>query len=170
MLLLRFIIIVCTNKKCRIHLNIALAEGDSFVASNVRQGILPIILSALINARAATRKVLKDTADTAQRAVLDSRQKALKTTANALYGFTGTSCSVVWHPISWLLIRHSAVITTDKNHYPDCFPIAWLLLQSWPSAGLTNSRRVPGLAFKNSKSLPEKIWARHQLNCCRFIL
>ena len=55
----------------------------------VREGMLPMILSALINSRAATRKLLKETEDPSQRAVLDSRQKALKLTANALYGFTG---------------------------------------------------------------------------------
>ncbi len=57
----------------------------------IRKGILPSILAALMEARAATRAALKQVpADQlAQRAVLDSRQKALKLTANALYGFTG---------------------------------------------------------------------------------
>ena len=56
---------------------------------HVREGILPIILSALIEARAVTKRLLKDTEDPAKRAVLSSRQQALKTTANAAYGFTG---------------------------------------------------------------------------------
>ncbi len=57
----------------------------------IRKGILPSILAALMEARAATRAALKQVpADQlGQRAVLDSRQKALKLTANALYGFTG---------------------------------------------------------------------------------
>ena len=55
----------------------------------VRPGLLPGILAALIAARAATRAELKATASPAQRTVLDSRQKALKLAANALYGFTG---------------------------------------------------------------------------------
>lgn len=55
----------------------------------IRKGILPSILAALINARAATRAALKEATAPAQKAVLDSRQKALKLTANALYGFTG---------------------------------------------------------------------------------
>lgn len=57
----------------------------------IRKGILPSILAALINARAATRAALKEATAPAQKAVLDSRQKALKLTANALYGFTGAS-------------------------------------------------------------------------------
>lgn len=63
--------------------------GDAFVKPSVRKGILPEILAALIEARTQTRKVLKDTLEASQRAVLESRQKALKLTANALYGFTG---------------------------------------------------------------------------------
>ena len=56
----------------------------------IRRGILPTILAALIHARAATRAALKEATSAGQVAVLDSRQKALKLTANALYGFTGT--------------------------------------------------------------------------------
>jgi DNA polymerase delta subunit 1 len=60
-----------------------------YVKPEIRKGILPSILAALINARAATRAALKEVTTPAQMAVLDSRQKALKLTANALYGFTG---------------------------------------------------------------------------------
>lgn len=67
------------------------AAGDSFVKPRIREGVLPSILGALITARTATRAALKETEDPARRAVLDSRQKALKVTANALYGFTGTA-------------------------------------------------------------------------------
>lgn len=63
--------------------------GDVYVKPEIRKGILPSILAALINARAATRAALKEATSPAQMAVLDSRQKALKLTANALYGFTG---------------------------------------------------------------------------------
>ena len=48
-----------------------------------------------MNARAATRAALKEVPphQPSKRAVLDSRQKALKLTANALYGFTGAGAS-----------------------------------------------------------------------------
>lgn len=52
---------------------------------SLRKGVLPSILAALIQARTATRAVLKDTTDPARRAVLDSRQKALKVRATAVH-------------------------------------------------------------------------------------
>ena len=77
--------------------------GDKFVKPHVREGILPIILSALIEARAVTKRLLKDTEDPAQRAVLSSRQQALKTTANAAYGFTGQH---PWNGTAQVLLQH----------------------------------------------------------------
>ncbi|KAL3139857.1 hypothetical protein ABBQ38_004153 [Trebouxia sp. C0009 RCD-2024] len=64
-----------------------------FVKAGLRKGILPSILAALIEARGTTRAALKEASDPATRAILDSRQKALKLTANALYGFTGAMAS-----------------------------------------------------------------------------
>lgn len=67
--------------------------GAAFVKPNVRAGLLPQILAALITARAETRNQLKSSSDKAARAVLEGRQRALKVTANALYGFTGAQAS-----------------------------------------------------------------------------
>jgi DNA polymerase delta subunit 1 len=67
--------------------------GASFVLPTIRRGVLPAILEALTRARAAVREQLHHVEDPAMRAVLDSRQKALKITANALYGFTGAQAS-----------------------------------------------------------------------------
>ena len=75
------------------HLTIT-PTGAAFIKPEVRRGIIPSILEALISARAATRAELAATKSPAQRAVLDSRQKALKVTANALYGFTGEFLSL----------------------------------------------------------------------------
>lgn len=70
---------------------LALMSGAKFVKAAIRPGVLPGILRALMSARNTTRAVLKslDASDITTRAVLDSRQKALKLVANALYGFTG---------------------------------------------------------------------------------
>ena len=51
---------------------------------SVRRSLLGSILAALVGARKTTRAALKGEASPAQRAVLDSRQKALKLCANAL--------------------------------------------------------------------------------------
>lgn len=77
--------------------------GDKFVKPALRKGLLPSILAALIQARSATRAVLKDTTDPAQRAVLDSRQKALKVRppavkrANSAAKACGCGCAALCH-------------------------------------------------------------------------
>ncbi len=72
--------------------HVAPVAGAAFVRKEVRAGVLPSILAALMSARSATRATLKGVTDPTQRAILDSRQKALKLMANALYGFTGGTC------------------------------------------------------------------------------
>ncbi|KAL4424029.1 hypothetical protein ABPG75_001330 [Micractinium tetrahymenae] len=72
--------------------------GEAFVRPEVRQGVLPGILSALVAARSIAREQLKAAADPATRAVLDGRQKALKLTSNAVYGFTATKISPLQSP------------------------------------------------------------------------
>ncbi|KAF8067421.1 POLD1 [Scenedesmus sp. PABB004] len=98
--------------------------GAAFVKPSTSPGVLPSILSALVGARATTRAALKAAQQqlaaarerergggpapapgggggataaqlVARAAVLDGRQKALKTTANALYGFTGAGASML---------------------------------------------------------------------------
>ncbi|KAF5833190.1 DNA polymerase family B-domain-containing protein [Dunaliella salina] len=69
-------------------------SGHYFAMPHIQQGILPSILAALVTARARTRAALDALpAGAAAWAVLDSRQKALKVVANALYGFTGAPAS-----------------------------------------------------------------------------
>ena len=53
------------------------------------KGILPQILTNLINERKATRDLLKSEKDPIRRVLLDKRQLALKVSANSVYGFTG---------------------------------------------------------------------------------
>lgn len=64
-------------------------NGDYFVKSTVKKGILPIILEELISARKQAKNELKEATDPFIRAVLDGRQLALKISANSVYGFTG---------------------------------------------------------------------------------
>jgi len=64
-----------------------------FVLPAVRKGVVPQILEWLIEARRQVRKLQKDTPDAFLKSVLEERQKALKISANATYGFTGSSAS-----------------------------------------------------------------------------
>jgi DNA polymerase delta subunit 1 len=64
-------------------------NGDYFIKSSKKKGILPQILEELISARKRAKKELKEATDEFKRAVLDGRQLALKISANSVYGFTG---------------------------------------------------------------------------------
>lgn len=63
--------------------------GAIFVKPDLCKGILPSLLGALLFGRADTRKRMEYTQDSIRRPILNARQKALKTVANAMYGFTG---------------------------------------------------------------------------------
>ncbi|KAM0756294.1 hypothetical protein T439DRAFT_308756 [Meredithblackwellia eburnea MCA 4105] len=66
-------------------------NGDYFVTSSKRRGLLPIILEDLLSARKRAKGELKTEKDPFKRAVLDGRQLALKISANSVYGFTGAT-------------------------------------------------------------------------------
>lgn len=65
--------------------------GDFFVKSTKKSGILPVILTSLLEGRKAVRKELSRTADPELKASLNARQLALKVSANSVYGFTGAA-------------------------------------------------------------------------------
>lgn len=66
-------------------------NGDVFVHSSVKKGILPTILEELLSARKRAKKDMKNAPTEFERAVQNGRQLALKVSANSVYGFTGVS-------------------------------------------------------------------------------
>ncbi|KAF8477172.1 DNA polymerase subunit delta large [Kalaharituber pfeilii] len=66
-------------------------NGDLFVKSSVRKGLLPIIFEDLLGARKRAKDDLKKEKDPFQKAVLNGRQLALKISANSVYGITGAT-------------------------------------------------------------------------------
>ena len=61
-----------------------------FVTSRVTRGIIPRILDNLTAARQAAKRSMKEATDPQRRALFDSRQLAIKISANSVYGFTGS--------------------------------------------------------------------------------
>lgn len=57
-------------------------NGDYFVKPSMRQGLLPEILSELLNARSQAKKDMKNAKDEFERDVMNGRQLALKISAN----------------------------------------------------------------------------------------
>jgi len=65
------------------------AGDDAVLTGERRYGILPRILSRLLAARGAAKKLMAAAKDPAARSVYNCRQLTLKVTANAVYGNTG---------------------------------------------------------------------------------
>lgn len=66
-------------------------NGNIFVHSHVKKGILPTILEELLSARKRAKKDMKNAPTEFERAVQNGRQLALKVSANSVYGFTGAT-------------------------------------------------------------------------------
>ena len=66
-------------------------NGDWFVKSTVRKGMIPQILESLLSARKRAKADLKKETDPFRKAVLNGRQLALKISANSVYGITGAT-------------------------------------------------------------------------------
>jgi DNA polymerase delta subunit 1 len=66
-------------------------NGDWFVKSKLRKGMVPLILEGLLSARKRAKADLKNETDPFKKAVLNGRQLALKISANSVYGITGAT-------------------------------------------------------------------------------
>jgi len=66
-------------------------NGDCFVTTKQRKGLLAQILEELLMARKQAKKELAMETDPFKKAVLNGRQLALKVTANSVYGLTGAA-------------------------------------------------------------------------------
>lgn len=66
-------------------------NGDMFVTTKQRKGLLTIILEELIGTRKKAKKELAVETDPFKKAVLNGRQLALKISANSVYGLTGAT-------------------------------------------------------------------------------
>lgn len=64
--------------------------------AQIETAVIPSILTNIMNARAATRKLIKTEKDAFMRNVLDKRQLAFKVTANSTYGQCGAKTSTFY--------------------------------------------------------------------------
>ena len=105
-------------------------HGARFWRSHVVQGILPRILTNLLDARKRAKADMAAETDAFRKAVLDGRQLALKISANSVYGFTGAMQGKL------PCIAISASVTgfgRDMIHY-----IQGLVERKYRGAGLVN--------------------------------
>lgn len=105
-------------------------HGSRFWRPHVVQGILPRILTNLLDARKRAKGEMAREADPFKKAVLDGRQLALKVSANSVYGFTGATVGKL------PCIAISASVTgfgREMIHY-----IQGLVERKYRGAGLVN--------------------------------
>jgi DNA polymerase elongation subunit (family B) len=62
-----------------------------YVKKEVYEGVLPRLVSRLVNERRAVRKILEGNKDPIMKIILDKRQLALKVSANSVFGFLGVA-------------------------------------------------------------------------------
>lgn len=69
--------------------------GIGFVKSEIRKGVLPRMLSEILNTRLMVKKAMKDHSkdDRSLQQVLHNRQLGLKLIANVTYGYTSANFS-----------------------------------------------------------------------------
>jgi len=68
-------------------------DQPTFVRSTRLQGLIPLVLAEVIEARKRVRALIPGEPDAFKRTLLDMEQLTLKTLANSLYGFTGAETS-----------------------------------------------------------------------------
>lgn len=68
-------------------------NGVMFVKNNIRAGILPRMLTEILETRIMVKKAMKKTKDEILEKALDARQEALKMIANVTYGYTAAGFS-----------------------------------------------------------------------------
>ena len=71
----------------------------TFVDQSQYRGIIPTVLSNLLDQRKKTRREAKETKDEQKKKLLNSRQLAYKVCANSVYGFFGVSSDMGMYPL-----------------------------------------------------------------------
>jgi DNA polymerase delta subunit 1 len=64
-----------------------------FATADVKPGILPQMLTHLLNEQVKVKDLMKSSSNVLEKLVLDGRQQAIKVAANAIYGATGAPSS-----------------------------------------------------------------------------
>ena len=84
------------------------AQRCTFVNSETTKGILPSILQHLLSARKQAKKDMEAATDPFEQQIYNSRQLALKVSANSMYGFTGVQTNGMY---SCLWVANTVTLT-----------------------------------------------------------
>jgi len=74
-------------------------SGGRFVSPHVYKGIIPRVLSKILNERIAAKKAMKQAKSPEERDALDAKQYAMKILLNSMYGYSGYTRARLFSPI-----------------------------------------------------------------------
>ncbi|KAJ3042139.1 DNA polymerase delta catalytic subunit [Rhizophlyctis rosea] len=104
---------------------LGVASEWGFVKAHVKKGIVPSILEIFLAQRRKVKKQMKEEKDPIMKVILNGRQQALKVSANAIYGFTGSQSSplqclpiaecTILHGVNMLMSLKSLIDSTYKG-------------------------------------------------------
>lgn len=101
------------------------AQRATFVNSETAKGILPSILQHLLTARKQAKKDMEAATDPFEQQIYNSRQLALKISANSMYGFTGVAnngmYSCLW-VANTVTLTGRGMIDATKNFVEGNYP------------------------------------------------
>lgn len=101
------------------------AQRATFVNSETVKGILPSILQHLLTARKQAKKDMEAATDPFQQQIFNSRQLALKISANSMYGFTGVQTNGMYSCLwvaNTVTLTGRAMIDATKNFVEENYP------------------------------------------------
>ncbi|MBI2971143.1 MAG: ribonuclease H-like domain-containing protein [Candidatus Aenigmarchaeota archaeon] len=132
-------------------------SGASFVTQEVREGIMPSVLTKLLDARSAAKKLMKSETGE-KRKMLNARQLALKDISNSIYGYTGyvRARLYVMDVANSITAYGRQNIETTKKLIEDSFPVE-VIYGDTDSLLMKTTITNPEEAYKLGNTISRKI-------------
>jgi DNA polymerase delta subunit 1 len=137
------------------------AQKVTFVDNETTKGILPTILQHLLAARKQAKKDMEAATDPFQQQIYNSRQLALKISANSMYGFTGVQTNGMYSCLwvaNTVTLTGRAMIDATKNFVEANYPGVQVIYGDTDSVMCRFHRSSPLLEGVSSEELMPRVF------------